>query len=60
MMQFEYYIELKDGYKIVMDTEKTNEMVIIISAPNRVTADRMIKAMLSNDNIKDYSGICIR
>jgi len=60
MMQFKYFIELKDGYKVVTDTEKTDEMEIIISAKNRATADRMIKALLLNDNVKYYDGVCVR
>ena len=59
-MKFKYYIELKDGYKPTMQDEKRNDLQIIVEAQNRVTADRMIKAMLSGcNNIVSCTGICI-
>lgn len=60
MMKFEYYIELKEGFKPVMETELETNISIVIEAKNRVTADRAINAMLKNaPNIKEYSGICV-
>lgn len=59
-MKFQYDIELKYGYKPTMNDEKENNLQIIVEAKNRVTADRMIKAMLSGcNNIVCLSGICI-
>lgn len=59
-MKFQFDIELKEGFKPTMQSKKENELQIIIEAKNMVTADRMIKAMLSGcDNIVSWSGICI-
>lgn len=59
-MKIQYDIELKDGYKPTMQEGKENDLQIIVEAKNRVTADRMIKAMLSGcNNIVSWSGICI-
>lgn len=62
-MKFEYFAELKEGYKPVMpvvETEEKTEMSFIIEAKNRATADRMVKALLKEAaNVERYSGICI-
>ena len=59
-MKFQYNVELKDGYKPTMQDGKENDLQIIVEAQNRVTADRMIKAMLLGcNNIVSWSGICI-
>lgn len=59
-MKFQYCIELKDGYKSTMQDGKENDLHIIVEAQNRVTADRMIKAMLLGcNNIVSCTGICI-
>lgn len=59
-MKFEYVIELKEGYKPVMELEYKDEVRMVIEAPNRVTADRMAKAVLQNaPNVKIYDGFCI-
>lgn len=56
---FKYWIQVKEGYKPVLETEKKNEIEIYIKAKNRATADRMIKALTGgNDNIIDIDGIC--
>lgn len=59
-MKFQFDIELKEGFNPTMQDKKENELQIIIEAKNMVTANRMIKAMLSGcDNIVSWSGICI-
>lgn len=59
-MKFEYYVELKEGYKPVMKTEEETEIEFVIKAKNRATADRAVSALLKNaPNIKSLSGICI-
>lgn len=59
-MKFEYVIELKEGYRPTMQTDKETEVRFVIEAKNRVTADRAVKAMLKGmDNIRECSGICI-
>lgn len=45
-VKFEYVIELKEGYKPVMSLEEETTVKLTIEASNRVTADRMISAML--------------
>lgn len=60
MLRFEYYVELKEGYKPVMQTEEVEEIRFIIEAKNRVTADRAVKALLKNaPNVERYDGVCI-
>lgn len=59
-MKFAYYVELKNGYRPVMELEEEKEVRITIEAPNRATADRMVSAMLKDaPNIDDIQGICI-
>lgn len=59
-MKFGYFINLKEGYRPVMELEEITDLEIVIEAENRVTADRMIGALLHNcDNVADYIGICI-
>lgn len=59
-LKFEYVIELKEGYKPVMSLEDETTVKLIIEAPNRVTADRMVSAMLKGaSNVTDISGVCI-
>lgn len=56
-MKFQYTIELKDGYKQTTLDETETELDIIISAKNRATANRMIKALLKGaQNVIEYSG----
>ena len=45
-VKFEYVIELKEGYKPVMSLKEETTVKLTIEASNRVTADRMISAML--------------
>ena len=59
MHKFEYSIELKNGYKPVMETEMETEINIVIEAKCRVDADRAIKALLRPDNVNECIGICI-
>ena len=59
-MKFEYIVDLKEGYKKVMETEITDEVRFIIEAKNRATADRAVSALLKNaPNIKRWDGFCI-
>lgn len=56
-MKFQYTIELKEGYKQTTLDETETELDIIISAKNRATANRMIKALLKGaQNVIEYSG----
>ncbi len=60
MLKFEYYVELKEGYKPVMQTEEETDVKFVIEAKNRATADRAVKALLKNaENVKRWDGICI-
>ena len=60
MLKFKYYVELKEGYKPVMQTEEETDVKFVIEAKNRATADRMVKALLKNaENVKRWDGICI-
>lgn len=59
-MKFEYIVDLKEGYRKILETEVTDEVKIVIEAQNRATADRAVSALLKNaPNIKEYVGICI-
>lgn len=58
MLTFEYYFILENGYKPVLSTEPVNDINIVIKAPNRATADRMVKAFI-NDNVIEHDGVCI-
>ena len=60
MLKFKYYVELKEGYKPVMQTEEETDGKFVIEAENRATADRMVKALLKNaENVKRWDGVCI-
>lgn len=60
-MKFRYTIELKEGYIPTMETDCENEMTITIEAKNRAIANRMIQAMLKdNDNVISCHGTCVR
>lgn len=60
MLKFEYYVELKEGYRPVMQTEEETDVKFVIEAENRATADRAVKALLKNaENVKRYDGVCI-
>ena len=60
MLKFKYYVELKEGYKPVMQTEEETDVTFVIEAENRATADRMVKALLKNaENVKRWDGVCI-
>lgn len=60
MLKFEYFVELKEGYKPVMQMEEETDVKFVIEAKNRATADRMVKALLKNaENVKSWDGVCI-
>ena len=60
MLKFDYWIELKDGYRPPLQTENETEIHIQLEAENRVTAQRIIAKLLEGaPNVKDYSGICV-
>lgn len=60
MKRFEYVVTLTAGFTPTMQVEEEMEVKFIIEAKNRVTADRMISAMLVGaPNVKEWSGICI-
>ena len=59
-MKFEYVIDLKKGYRPVMQTEEEMEVRFVIEAKNRATADRAVKALLEDaPNVEEITGICI-
>lgn len=59
-MKFEYVIELKEGYRPVMQLEEETDVRIVIEAKNRATADRAMKALLKGaENVKEYDGCCV-
>lgn len=58
-MKFEYYAELYKGYRQTCVDEEEYDVKFIIEAKNRVTADRMVNALLKKDNVKEISGVCI-
>lgn len=60
MLKFEYYVDLKEGYRPVMQEAEETEVRFVIEAKNRATADRAVKALLKGaENVKDYGGFCI-
>ena len=60
MLKFKYYVELKEGYRPVMETGEETEISFVIEAKNRATADRMVKVLLKEAaNVKEYGGFCI-
>lgn len=60
MLKFEYWIELKEGYRPVMETEEETDLNIQLEAPNFATAQRMMAKLLEGaPNVKQYSGVCI-
>lgn len=57
-MKFTYHVELKSGYKRTMEMSLNNDVKINFEAPNRVTADRIIRALLINaPNVERYTAI---
>lgn len=60
MMKFEYCVDLKAGYRPVMQEAEETEVRFVIEAKDRATADRAVKALLKGaENVKDYGGFCI-
>lgn len=60
MLRFEYIVILENGFTPVLQSETETEVRFVIESKNRVTADRMVKAMLKDNwNVKSWSGICI-
>lgn len=59
-MRFKYFVELKEGYRPVMQEEEETDVSFVVEAENRATADRMVKALLKGaENIESYFGACI-
>lgn len=59
-MKFEYYVELKNGFRNVLDLEETMELRFVVEASCFANAQRMVKAMLKDaPNVVEFSGICI-
>lgn len=59
-MKFEYTVTLTTGFRPVMQLEEETEFKFVVEAKNRVTADRMVSAMLVGaPNVKEWDGICI-
>lgn len=61
MMKFEYSVELKKGYMPapVFETVEETEARFVIEARNRVTADRMVKALLEAANVEEYGCVSV-
>lgn len=60
MLKFEYYVDLKEGYRPVMQEEEETEVRFVIEAKNRATADRAVKALLKGAaNVNRYGGVRI-
>lgn len=60
MHTFKYLIELEEGYYPVMEDEPQYDVLISVEAENRVTANRMVKAMLKGaTNILDCDGLIL-
>lgn len=60
MHRFEYWVDLKEGYRPVMQEEEETEVRFVVEAKNRATADRMVMALLKGAaNVKEYGGYCI-
>lgn len=60
MLKFEYVVTLKAGFNPTMQQEEETEVRFVIEAKNRVTANRMVGAMLIGaPNVKEWDGICI-
>lgn len=51
MLKFEFVIELKEGYRRVMEVSEETKVGFIITAPNGVTVDRMIASMLAEQRL---------
>lgn len=58
-MKFEYTVELKEGYRPVGEIVECNEVTFTLEAPNKATADRMLRAMLNRDNVIDVICVCV-
>lgn len=60
MLKFEYWIELKDGYRPTLQEEKETDVRIQLVAKNRATAQRMMAKLLEGAaNVKEYGGVCV-
>lgn len=58
-MKFEYCAEVKNGYKPTMETNMIDCIYFTVEAKNRVTADRMVSALLQEHNILNVIGVAI-
>ncbi len=57
---FKVYVEVKEGFRRVTEMEEENEIIFTIEASCLANANRMVKAILSNnDNVIEYDLICI-
>lgn len=61
LITFEYYLELEEGFgfKPVGNTREENEVTLQIKAPNRVTADRMLHAIIDHFVITNICGVAL-
>ena len=61
MKKFKYTVELKKGYMPapVFEAVEETEVEFVIEARNRVTADRMVKALLEAANVEEYGCVCV-
>ena len=58
--RFAYYIIVKEGFQTVGNPIINDVIDIELTAPNRATADRMMKALMKdNKNVIEYDGVCI-
>ena len=61
LITFEYFLELEEGFgfKPVGNTREETEVTLQIKAPNRVTADRMLHAIIDNVVIANVYGVAL-
>ena len=61
LITFEYHLELEEGFgfKPVGETKEENEVALQIKAYNRVTADRMLNAIIDRPIITNLYGIAL-
>lgn len=61
LITFEYCLELNEGFgfKPVGSTMEETEVTLQINAPNRVTADRMLHAIIDSPKIVDIIGVAL-
>lgn len=58
--KFEYVIDLKHGYRPVMETEEVTEVRFVVEASCFASANRMVKALLKDaPNVTGIISACI-